>query len=64
VTGRWTPLPPPPSRWVLYAPDRLVAQEPDAMRGVRAEFVRGPDGRVAWFRCGGRIGPRVRDEAP
>jgi CubicO group peptidase (beta-lactamase class C family) len=59
--GRWTPPPPPPSRWDFYAPDRLVARAPDAMRGARAEFLRGDDGRVAWFRCGGRIGPRVED---
>jgi CubicO group peptidase (beta-lactamase class C family) len=57
--GCWTPPPPPPSRWAFYAPDRLVALEPEAMRGGRAEFVRGADGRVAWFRCGGRIAPRV-----
>lgn len=57
--GTWTPPPPPPSRWEFYAPDRLVARAPEALRGARAEFVRGPDGCVAWFRCGGRIGPRV-----
>jgi hypothetical protein len=54
----------PPSRWVFYAPDRLVAREPDAVRGARAEFVRDADGRVAWFRCGGRIGPRVAGPVP
>ena len=57
--GCWTPPPPPPSRWAFYAPDRLVALEPEAMRGGRAEFVRSADGRVTWFRCGGRIAPRV-----
>jgi CubicO group peptidase (beta-lactamase class C family) len=57
--GTWTPPPPPPSRWAFYAPDRLVALEPEPMRGQRAEFVRGADGRVAWFRCGSRIAPRV-----
>ena len=62
--GTWTPPPPPASRWSFYAPDRLVAREPEAMRGARAEFVRGADGRVAWFRCGGRIGPRVADPVP
>jgi CubicO group peptidase (beta-lactamase class C family) len=57
--GSWTPPPPPPSRWAFYAPDRLVALEPEPMRGGRAEFVRGDGGRVAWFRCGSRIAPRV-----
>jgi CubicO group peptidase (beta-lactamase class C family) len=57
--GSWTPPPPPPSRWAFYAPDRLVAQGPEAMRGARAEFVRDASGRIAWFRCGGRIGPRT-----
>jgi CubicO group peptidase (beta-lactamase class C family) len=60
--GTWTPPAPPPSRWSFYAPDRLVAREPEALRGARAEFVRDAAGRVAWFRCGGRIGPRVTDE--
>jgi CubicO group peptidase (beta-lactamase class C family) len=57
--GVWTPPPPPPSRWAFYAPDRLVAQAPEPMRGARAEFVRDATGRVAWFRCGGRIAPRA-----
>jgi Beta-lactamase len=55
--GSWTPPPPPPSRWAFYAPDRLVALEPEGIRGARAEFVRGEDGKVAWFRRGGRVAP-------
>jgi CubicO group peptidase (beta-lactamase class C family) len=57
--GTWTPPAPPPSRWVFYAPDRLVAIEPEAVAGNRAEFVRDGAGRVAFFRCGGRIAPRA-----
>jgi CubicO group peptidase (beta-lactamase class C family) len=59
--GTWTPPPPPPSRWAFYAPDRLVALEPAPLRGARAEFLRDDAGRVTWFRCGGRIAPRVVD---
>ena len=58
-SGSWTPPPPPPSRWAFYAPDRMVALAPEAMRGARAEFVRDGAGRIAWLRCGGRIGPRA-----
>jgi CubicO group peptidase (beta-lactamase class C family) len=57
--GVWTPPPPPPSLWAFHAPDRLVALEPEPMRGARAEFVRDERGRVVWFRCGGRIAPRA-----
>ena len=57
--GTWTPPPPPPSRWAFCAPDRIVALEPEGIRGARADFVRGDDGRVAWFRRGGRIAPPV-----
>jgi CubicO group peptidase (beta-lactamase class C family) len=55
--GVWTPPPPPPSRWAFYAPDRVVALEPEGIRGARAEFVRDASGRVAWFRRGSRIAP-------
>jgi hypothetical protein len=57
--GSWTPPAPPPSRWVFYAPDRMVAVAPEEMRGARAEFVRDAEGRLGWLRCGGRIGPRA-----
>jgi CubicO group peptidase (beta-lactamase class C family) len=57
--GTWTPPPPPPSRWAFFAPDRIVALAPEAIRGVRAEFVRDASGKVAWFRRGGRIAPRA-----
>jgi CubicO group peptidase (beta-lactamase class C family) len=56
--GVWTPPAPPPSRWVFYAPDRMVALAPESLRGARAEFVRDASGRLAWLRCGGRLGPR------
>jgi CubicO group peptidase (beta-lactamase class C family) len=58
--GVWTPPPPPPSRWAFFGRDRIVALEPEAMRGARADFVRDAEGRVVWFRCGGRIAPRAQ----
>jgi CubicO group peptidase (beta-lactamase class C family) len=49
------PVPsPPPTRLAFYAPDRVVALDPP-LRGARADFIRAPDGRIAWFRTGGRL---------
>jgi CubicO group peptidase (beta-lactamase class C family) len=54
-----SPAPPAPPlvRLAFYADDRVVALDPP-VPGVRAEFVRDPDGRVAWFRWGSRIHAR------
>jgi CubicO group peptidase (beta-lactamase class C family) len=53
------PPAPPPVRLAFYADDRVVALDPPT-QGVYAEFLRDPDGRVAWFRWGGRIHRRDR----
>ena len=43
---------PPPMTLAFYAPDRLfVTEGPES----EAEFLRAPDGSIAWFRVGGRI---------
>ena len=47
---------PPPEPVAFYAPDRLFAT--GATPG-EAEFLRGEDGSIAWFRVGGRVMARV-----
>ena len=48
---------PPPTRVAFFADDRLLALDPP-FTGGRADFVRHPDGRIAWLRWGGRIAAR------
>ena len=45
---------PPPTRLAFHADDRVVALDPPHA-GTQAEFLRAPDGRIAWLRWGGRI---------
>lgn len=45
---------PPPTRLAFEAADAVIALDPP-MTGERSEFLRGPDGRIAWYRCGGRL---------
>jgi CubicO group peptidase (beta-lactamase class C family) len=46
----------PPMRVAFYEPDRLfVVEGPSG----EAEFLRSPDGSIAWFRIGGRVMSRV-----
>lgn len=45
---------PPPARLGFYAPDRVIALDLP-LKGSRGEFLRNPDGTVAWFRFGGRL---------
>ena len=53
------PVPaPPPAPVAFYERDRLFVSE-GPMKGGEAEFLRGPDDRIAWFRLGGRIMSRV-----
>lgn len=59
--GTWYPPPPGPVRLAFYATDRLVVREPAELEGQRCEFGRDPAGGIAWFRWGGRIGPRLPD---
>jgi CubicO group peptidase (beta-lactamase class C family) len=47
---------PPPVTVAFYAPDRLFVT--DGPPG-EAEFLRSPDGEIAWFRFGGRIMARA-----
>jgi CubicO group peptidase (beta-lactamase class C family) len=45
---------PPPVRAALCGTDAiLVLDEP--LKGVRGEFLRAPDGQIAWLRAGGRV---------
>ena len=51
------PMPsPPPVTVAFYAPDRVFITEGPA---GEAEFLRAPDGTIAWFRVGGRIMTRT-----
>jgi hypothetical protein len=49
---------PPTVRLGFVGPDRVVGLNPPSA-GARGEFLREPDGRIAWFRWGGRIHRRV-----
>jgi CubicO group peptidase (beta-lactamase class C family) len=53
------PMPgPPPAPVEFYAEDGLFVPE-GPLEGMEAEFLRGADGRIAWFRFGGRtMAPR------
>ena len=55
-----TPPPPspPPVRLAPCGEDRIVALD-HPLKGERGEFLRNPDGSIAWFRFGGRIRKRV-----
>lgn len=49
------PMPaPPPIPVAFHERDRFFVPE-GPMKGGEAEFLRGPDGRIAWLRFGGRI---------
>jgi CubicO group peptidase (beta-lactamase class C family) len=48
------PPPDPPSAVAFYAPDRFVATE-GPLKDLTAEFLRNPDGSIAWLRLGGRL---------
>jgi len=45
---------PPPSRVAFYEHDKFVALE-GPLKDTKGEFLRGPDGEIAWLRLGGRI---------
>lgn len=45
---------PPPTRIEFVSRDAIVALD-DPLKGSRGDFLRGPDGEIAWFRIGGRI---------
>jgi hypothetical protein len=45
---------PPATRLAFTGTDLLVALDPP-QSGTHSDFLRGPDGRIAWFRLGGRL---------
>src|SRR5690606_6995193 len=48
------PPPPPPMPAAFYKTDRLVITG-GRYKGIRGEFLRDDEGRIAWFRLGARI---------
>jgi CubicO group peptidase (beta-lactamase class C family) len=46
--------PQPPTRLAFIGRDRVLALDLP-FEGAQAEFLRGPDGKIEWFRYGGRI---------
>jgi hypothetical protein len=48
---------PPPTRLALCGDDRVIALD-EPFKDARGEFLRGPDGRIAWLRIGGRVHAR------
>ncbi len=52
------PPPPPPVRAALLRENLLVGLE-EPMKGNRGEFIRDPDGTVAWLRLGSRAHRKV-----
>lgn len=49
--------PPPATRLALHAGERIVALDPP-FKDALGEFLRAPDGSIAWMRFGGRISRR------
>ncbi len=56
------PPAPPPMRLEFCGPDRVVVLDPP-MKDLQGEFLRNPDGSIAWFRFGGRIRAREKSGA-
>jgi CubicO group peptidase (beta-lactamase class C family) len=50
---------PPPTRVAFYAEDKIIALD-DPFKGARGEFLRNPDGSIAWFRFGSRVHSPLR----
>ena len=48
---------PPPVPFGFWSEDRIVGLEPP-LKGARAEFIRGPGGRIRFLRSGGRLAVR------
>jgi CubicO group peptidase (beta-lactamase class C family) len=48
------PPPPPPATFLFCGEDDVFCPE-GFWEGLRAQFLRGPDGEIAWLRLGGRI---------
>ncbi len=52
------PAMPPPVRAALYGENLLICLD-EPMKGTRGEFLRDPDGAIAWLRLGSRAHRRV-----
>jgi hypothetical protein len=52
------PPPPPPIRAALIGENLLIVLD-EPMKGTRGEFLRDPDGSIAWLRLGSRAHRRV-----
>ncbi len=52
-----SPPPIPPVRLAFWQDDRVIALDPP-LKESRGEFLRNPDGSIAWFRFSGRIHKR------
>ncbi len=48
---------PPPVRVVFYAPDKIIGLDAP-FKDAKGEFLRHPDGSIAWLRISGRISAR------
>lgn len=57
---RHRPIPLPPAQLVFTASDATAVLD-GPRKGERAEFLRGPDGRIAWMRWDGRIARRLEN---
>ena len=49
------PLPPPPPATLAFCDTDRVFVEEGPLTGTQGDFVRDDDGRIAWFRSGGRL---------
>jgi CubicO group peptidase (beta-lactamase class C family) len=45
---------PPPTRLAFWSEDKIIALD-EHFKGSRGEFLRNPDGAIAWFRFGSRV---------
>ncbi|MGE3074913.1 MAG: serine hydrolase [Dehalococcoidia bacterium] len=57
---RHRPIPLPPAALAFTGPDTTAVLD-GPRKGERAEFLRGPDGRIEWMRWDGRIAHRIED---
>jgi CubicO group peptidase (beta-lactamase class C family) len=49
---------PPPTRLAFWDADKIIALD-EHFKGSRGEFLRHPDGSIAWFRFGSRVHSRL-----
>ncbi len=51
---------PPPTRVAFWDADKIIALD-EPFKGSRGEFLRNPDGSIAWFRFGSRVHARLSE---